>query len=304
MDLIFCFNTQPPEGGCSSNKTSRIPASSFNTQPPEGGCFFGDKIMAKNKVSTHSHPKVAASGSAFSRPNSTFQHTATRRWLQRRPPDFRTRLRFNTQPPEGGCAGTFGAVDDVVVSTHSHPKVAAIQNSTFFASYVVSTHSHPKVAAPIGAAQADYDAVSTHSHPKVAAPKHDRGCVCPSVSTHSHPKVAAGEQQYYDYAFMVSTHSHPKVAARLLLEVVRIKVVSTHSHPKVAALAFGQLVEQAQVSTHSHPKVAASPKARVRFLGVFQHTATRRWLRYRTAREITTSIVSTHSHPKVAALSA
>ena len=105
MDLIFCFNTQPPEGGCSSNKTSRIPASSFNTQPPEGGCFFGDKIMAKNKVSTHSHPKVAAllalaptslwAVSTHSHPKVAAAKGATP------PPKLR---RFNTQPPEGGCA--------------------------------------------------------------------------------------------------------------------------------------------------------------------------------------------------------
>ena len=34
---------------------------SFNTQPPEGGClpeYRGDRSW--NKVSTHSHPKVAA----------------------------------------------------------------------------------------------------------------------------------------------------------------------------------------------------------------------------------------------------
>ena len=34
----------------------------------------------------------------------------------------------------------------------------------------VSTHSHPKVAAQKIAALNDYRMVSTHSHPKVAAP--------------------------------------------------------------------------------------------------------------------------------------
>ena len=32
------FNTQPPEGGCTSNFSPAAPSFSFNTQPPEGGC--------------------------------------------------------------------------------------------------------------------------------------------------------------------------------------------------------------------------------------------------------------------------
>ena len=56
-------------------------------------------------VSTHSHPKVAAS-SVLELLNkcSLFQHTATRRWLRHSSPNI--------------------SFDDLV-STHSHPKVAA-----------------------------------------------------------------------------------------------------------------------------------------------------------------------------------
>ena len=79
-------------------------------------------------VSTHSHPKVAAHrGRKHKNHQATFQHTATRRWL---PGALRCMQSFapsfNTQPPEGGCtiAQSFNwAVD---VSTHSHPKVAAL----------------------------------------------------------------------------------------------------------------------------------------------------------------------------------
>ena len=35
------------------------------------------------------------------------------------------------------------------VSTHSHPKVAAILQNVYYAPNMVSTHSHPKVAAPV-----------------------------------------------------------------------------------------------------------------------------------------------------------
>ena len=55
-----------------------------------------------------------------------FQHTATRRWLL---PDESDKLL------------------SMVVSTHSHPKVAAIRLHHLKPYPLVSTHSHPKVAA-------------------------------------------------------------------------------------------------------------------------------------------------------------
>ena len=59
-----------------------------------------------------------------------------------------------------------------MVSTHSHPKVAASAVNSDDVSSGVSTHSHPKVAAVRAAAMRAYqDKVSTHSHPKVAAVK-------------------------------------------------------------------------------------------------------------------------------------
>ena len=55
-------------------------------------------------VSTHSHPKVAA---------SVIDMAAV---------DFDS---FNTQPPEGGCDFENIPKGLIKVSTHSHPKVAA-----------------------------------------------------------------------------------------------------------------------------------------------------------------------------------
>ena len=100
------FNTQPPEGGCPSVLGYSRRVVSFNTQPPEGGCsrsfkkprsFFAFQhtatrrwLLAKRgvginsvRVSTHSHPKVAAG-----------RNTKIDKNLSR----------FNTQPPEGGCS--------------------------------------------------------------------------------------------------------------------------------------------------------------------------------------------------------
>ena len=36
-DGVFCFNTQPPEGGWGLQLSARRAKRSFNTQPPEGG---------------------------------------------------------------------------------------------------------------------------------------------------------------------------------------------------------------------------------------------------------------------------
>ena len=55
-----------------------------------------------------------------------FQHTATRRWL----PILQSNQEFI-----------------YIVSTHSHPKVAAIALKCKLLNLKVSTHSHPKVAA-------------------------------------------------------------------------------------------------------------------------------------------------------------
>ena len=99
------FNTQPPEGGCKSASTLAFAIVGFNTQPPEGGCApVARERTATTAVSTHSHPKVAASCHRMNPLSYVFQHTATRRWLQLLSDLPRKRQR---------------------VSTHSHPKVAA-----------------------------------------------------------------------------------------------------------------------------------------------------------------------------------
>ena len=57
---------------------------SFNTQPPEGGCTNWIQRGQIKSVSTHSHPKVAASSIyVINMFRNKFQHTATRRWLRR-----------------------------------------------------------------------------------------------------------------------------------------------------------------------------------------------------------------------------
>ena len=80
--LFFCFNTQPPEGGCPTIRITKWCNKCFNTQPPEGGCFIG------------SHKDSRWAG------------------FNTQPPEGGCNLLcihveliycFNTQPPEGGC---------------------------------------------------------------------------------------------------------------------------------------------------------------------------------------------------------
>ena len=64
-----------------------------------------------------------------------------------------------------------GSYFPLAVSTHSHPKVAALGVHNWSHGIKVSTHSHPKVAANIMMSVSVKREVSTHSHPKVAAYK-------------------------------------------------------------------------------------------------------------------------------------
>ena len=61
---IFCFNTQPPEGGWLLTSPNCFPFSCFNTQPPEGGWLGAGQTPLSGRK---------------------FQHTAARRRLVTRP---------------------------------------------------------------------------------------------------------------------------------------------------------------------------------------------------------------------------
>ena len=146
---LYCFNSQPPEGGCHGQTHSRQSICSFNSQPPEGGCIgisawprrhswfqltaarrrlpdLGIGFSRSLRVSTHSRPKAAASNA----------HSVVAR-----------NNRFNSQPPEGGCARHSAVARGWYVSTHSRPKAAAGNFPEGFGFFPVSTHSRPKAAA-------------------------------------------------------------------------------------------------------------------------------------------------------------
>ena len=101
------------------------------------------------RVSTHSRPKAAGHKSKMPSALREFQHTAARRRLFAVKTFRLLNLRFNTQPPEGGCSDVIGFYSVVRVSTHSRPKAAVVCRCVYNTTVSVSTHSRPKAAGPL-----------------------------------------------------------------------------------------------------------------------------------------------------------
>ena len=124
-----------------------------------------------------------------------------------------------------------------MVSTHSHPKVAAnrkilLKTITYsFNTQPPEGGCHLQLGSMIDWLRFQHTATRRWLRIVTAT-----ACANGSVSTHSHPKVAAPKAQCRVARQMgVSTHSHPKVAATVQNLVRSNLAVSTHSHPKVAA---------------------------------------------------------------------
>ena len=147
-----------------------------------------------NEVSTHSHPKVAAwAGRVRASPTAVSTHSHPKVAATNAILFFINTGGFNTQPPEGGCQ---------LIYAHNHKTSS------------VSTHSHPKVAAKARLISSNAKSVSTHSHPKVAAAQfHQVGLVDCRFNTQPPEGGCFHEIDRPKENKLVSTHSHPKVAA-------------------------------------------------------------------------------------------
>ena len=124
----LCFNTQPPEGGGAQIRSSQSCHGCFNTQPPEGGCikcFWVNVIFVV--VSTHSRPKAAAKIlTAMAEDRLVSTHSRPKAAAPNARLYVALGLCFNTQPPEGGCSSSvLNSPLTSIVSTHSRPKAAA-----------------------------------------------------------------------------------------------------------------------------------------------------------------------------------
>ena len=186
-----------------------------------------------------------------------FQHTATRRWLRGGVDCEKTQQRFNTQPPEGGCSQLKQQFIDTYLFQHTATR-RWLRNLTAEAinRKAVSTHSHPKVAALFGwLIRAN----------------------CPFQHTATRRWLLA-----YSTAHRVGFMFQHTATRRWLLRRAKMSSVLVGFNtqpPEGGCHQRAGFDPKLGVSTHSHPKVAADVAGTEHTVRVFQHTATRRWLR-------------------------
>ena len=124
---------------------------------------------------------------------------------------------FNTQPPEGGCGAVAGGLAGWCVSTHSRPKAAARAVQEWTAVFRGFNTQPPEGGCNTPGQVSGGDTGFQHT----AARRRLRYFII-----HDHAK---------DY---VSTHSRPKAAAYEKVVLALLTVVSTHSRPKAAAKEY------------------------------------------------------------------
>ena len=99
-----CFNSQPLEGGCGFFITWHSVLSCFNSQPLEGGCTTpGVSQLTVSGFQLTAARRRLPKAIAMDRLPRPFQLTAARRRLPKNSREYLPRLRFNSQPLEGGC---------------------------------------------------------------------------------------------------------------------------------------------------------------------------------------------------------
>ena len=127
-----------------------------------------------------------------------FPHTAIRRWLPYHMAKLHNRFRcFNTQPPEGGCAGSFTRNIKSVLFQHTATRRRLLHAMCQdVANQAVSTHSRPKAAAIVHFADGKLTNVSTHSRTEAAASPLIFNLRRLRVSTHSRTEAAAKNSHY------------------------------------------------------------------------------------------------------------
>ena len=278
-----CFNTQPPEGGCSGAK-AKLPCKRW----------FQHTAARRRLPSPSPTPCFAA----------LFQHTAARRRLlaQRFTTPRVTRC-FNTQPPEGGCCLIARLPEDARGFNTQPPEGGCFKPDALpqLKQWFQHTAARRRLQAQ-SPRICPAPRVSTHSRPKAAAGQqahgwHGRqcfntqppegGCILQkrairrpkSFNTQPPEGGCAGRQTGRQTGRGFNTQPpeggcfHAR-RQRLALGrfntqppeggcggelMTRIRgCVSTHSRPKAAASALNWRERYFLVSTHSRPKAAAA----------------------------------------------
>ena len=217
-------------------------------------CFAAALIL----VSTHSRPKAAGPLPVRLPPNCKFQHTAARRRLGFPLPSWRFRLRFNTQPPEGGWF--FGRRhDDGYARFNTQPPEGGWVPPMPLLRRTCGFNTQPPEGGWMGKRHIAHYA-NTFQH--TAARRRLASSALNKPATLSFQHTAARRRLA---SLICSPHSSV--------------LVSTHSRPKAAGVKSGCLPPAQAVSTHSRPKAAGlSPGITMRPVSGFQHTAARRRL--------------------------
>ena len=146
----LCFNTQPPEGGCLQPSAAAIGRHVFQHTAARRRLRALILILTVAQMFQHTAARRRLRVTIFNFYRLiSFQHTAARRRLHTPSTRLASSLRFNTQPPEGGCRHDCqkefhdrqfqhtaarrrllpsGGISDYLtfVSTHSRPKAAAL----------------------------------------------------------------------------------------------------------------------------------------------------------------------------------
>ena len=213
--VSFCFNSQPPEGGCVSPLGSSAHTLSFqltaarrrllsafchwyqrqdcfNSQPPEGGCTASRRLLSSVARFNSQPPE----GGCFFIILFRFDMGS----FNSQPPEGGCvpkeqgdggKSGFNSQPPEGGCSVIAWHGRQMTVSTHSRPKAAARgMESTDFSGLFQLTAARRRLRWRVCFCRtcALFQLTAARRRLPVL-----RGCrhAAGSVSTHSRPKAAA-----------------------------------------------------------------------------------------------------------------
>ena len=233
-----------------------------------------------NRVSTHSHPKVAASAGITTGFELEFQHTATRRWLPPAQGRECRRKRFQHTATRRWLQTRWATA--WVSTTFQHTATRRWLRKPFFPPTAYSRFQHTATRRWLPQDQAAVvfvDAVSTHSHPKVAAPHGYQAAAALAVSTHSHPKVAA------PIALPLSIpawgfNTQPPEGGCISGSLIYCLAACFNTQPPEGGCAGARRAAVGTRGFNTQPpeggcgvRSTASPDSTR-----FQHTATRRWL--------------------------
>ncbi len=187
-----------------------------------------------------------------------FQHTATRRWLDKRPRAPARRRGFNTQPPEGGWNMVCNTNTNLNGFNTQPPEGGWRLKNSLVSTFRKSFNTQPP--------EGGWGYTPNEQDKKLL------------VSTHSHPKVAGLQGLTLTPICAVSTHSHPKVAGTgKAKQAVGIKFQHTATRRWLAVSDSGFFIGAAFQHTATRRWLAIISRTSTSRMW-FQHTATRRWL--------------------------